>query len=98
MGGYWWPADIFRQLVWRVLEPAGLLQRRDVAEDHDTRRIARVLGGTMLLVSALLIGVAQSWAWLLGAAIALMGFLDAAFDVCLLCVMTYWSGRLQARR
>jgi MFS family permease len=97
VGRYWWPADIFRQLVWRVLEPAGLLQRRDVAEDHDTRRIARVLGGTILLVSALLIGVAQSWAWLLVAAIAVMVFLDAAFDVCLLCVLTYWSGRLQAR-
>ena len=42
-GRYWWPADIFRQLVWRVLEPAGLLRRREVQEDHTTRRVARVL-------------------------------------------------------
>ncbi len=95
MGRYWWPADIFRQIVWRVLEPAGLLRRRDVAEDHDTRRVARVLGGTILLASALLIGIAQSWAWLLVAAIAVMVALDAAFDVCLLCVMTYWSSSLR---
>ncbi len=97
-GRYWWPADIFRQVVWRVLEPMGLLRRRDVEEDHDTRRIARVLGGAILLGSALLIGVAQSWAWLLVAAIAVMVFLDAAFDLCLLCVLFYWSGRLQTRR
>ena len=30
VGRFWWPADVFRQLTWRVLEPAGLLRRRDV--------------------------------------------------------------------
>ena len=79
-GRYWWPADIFRQLVWRVLEPAGLLARREVSEDHQTRRVARVLGGAVLLVAAVLLSVGLGWSWVLVAAIAVMIFLDAAFD------------------
>src|SRR6266550_8022237 len=52
-GRFWWPADIVRQLVWRVLEPAGILKRDDVREDHETRRIARTIGGTVWLVAAI---------------------------------------------
>src|SRR4030081_328299 len=57
-GRFWWPADVVRQLTWRVLEPAGILKRDDVQEDHETRRIARALGGTIWLVAAasLLVG------------------------------------------
>src|SRR5262249_60975193 len=44
VGRFWWPADIFRQVTWRFLEPAGLLRRRGVHEDHEKRRVARVLG------------------------------------------------------
>lgn len=80
LGRYWWPADIFRQLVWRVLEPARILPRREVQEDHETRRIARVLGGLVLLISAILLTFGQIWVWVLVAAIAIMIFLDAAFD------------------
>src|SRR5947209_1828618 len=56
-GRFWWPLDIFRQLAWRVLEPAGLLRRRVVQEDHRTRRVARVLGGAILLIAAVLIAL-----------------------------------------
>lgn len=81
VGRFWWPADVFRQLAWRVLEPAGILPRRDVVEDHETRRVARVLGGIALLLGAagLAAGVAASW--LLVAAMAGMIFLDGAFDI-----------------
>src|SRR5947209_10222521 len=48
-GRFWWPLDVFRQLTWRVLEPAGILRRREVHEDHSTRRVARVLGGILLV-------------------------------------------------
>src|SRR5260370_4566680 len=54
VGRFWWPADVVRQLIWRVLEPAGILKRDDVHEDHETRRIARVMGGTIWLVAAAL--------------------------------------------
>src|ERR1700704_4818944 len=54
-GRFWWPADVFRQLTWRVLEPRGLLRRRDVHEDHETRRVARVIGGVVWIVSAALL-------------------------------------------
>src|SRR5205814_9465793 len=51
VGRFWWPADVVRQLVWRALEPAGLLKRDDVHEDHETRRIARVIGGAIWLIA-----------------------------------------------
>ncbi len=81
VGRYWWPADIFRQLVWRVLEPAGILGRRELEEDHETRRVARVLGGGVLMAAAILLSFMHGWSWILVAAIAVMIFLDAAFDV-----------------
>ncbi len=85
-GRFWWPADVFRQLTWRVLEPAGLLRRREVHEDHETRRVARVLGGAIWLLSAalLLLGLPVV-AWVLALAIAVMVALDAVADFCLLC-------------
>src|SRR2546428_7224735 len=84
-GRFWWPADVVRQLVWRVLEPAGILRRDDVHEDHETRRIARVLGGTIWLVAAasLLAGY-PIVAWVLTLPIAVMVALDASLDFCAL--------------
>lgn len=96
LGRYWWPADLFRQLVWRVLQPAGLLARRERVEDHATRRTARVLGGAILLGAAALLSVGAGWAWVLVAAIGLMIFLDATVDFCALCALAYWLGRLRA--
>ncbi|HEY4845950.1 MAG TPA: DUF4395 family protein [Candidatus Dormibacteraeota bacterium] len=85
-GRFWWPADVVRQLVWRVLEPAGILKRNDVQEDHETRRIARAIGGTIWLVAAisLLAGDALV-AWVLTLPIAVMVSLDASVDFCALC-------------
>jgi polyferredoxin len=80
LGRFWWPADLFRQFNWRVLEPAGILKRREAQEDHETRRIARVMGGVVLLVSAVLLGVSLFWAWVFVALMGIMIFLDAAFD------------------
>jgi hypothetical protein len=86
VGRFWWPADVFRQLTWRVLEPAGVLRRRDVHEDHETRRVARVIGGVVWIVSAalLLVGL-PIVAWVLALAIAVMVALDAVADFCVLC-------------
>jgi hypothetical protein len=88
-GRFWWPADVFRQLTWRVLEPRGLLRRREVHEDHATRRIARVMGGGVWLVAAalLLLQTATVVAWVLALAIAAMVVLDAAADFCALCFL-----------
>src|SRR5215469_210907 len=55
IGRFWWPADLVRQFVWRVAEPAGWLVRRDREEDHATRRVARVLGGLIWLFCASLV-------------------------------------------
>jgi hypothetical protein len=92
IGRFWWPADLVRQFVWRVAEPAGWLPRIEREEDHATRRVARVLGGLIWLgaVALILAGFATV-AWVLSGAIALMVVLDASVDFCALC---YVTGRL----
>jgi hypothetical protein len=98
VGRFWWPADLVRQFVWRVAEPAGLLKRIDREEDHSTRRLARALGGTIWLVSAVLIlaGYAAA-AWILSGVIALMVVLDASVDFCALCFAVHRLDRVGLR-
>jgi len=87
-GRFWWPADVVRQLVWRVLEPAGILKRDDVHEDHETRRIARIIGGAVWLLAALLLlAVNPVLAWVITVPIAVMVALDASLDFCALCFL-----------
>ena len=90
LGRFWWQADVFRQLTWRLLEPYGVLRRREVHEDHETRRIARVLGGTVWLVAAgLLLLHLPLAAWTLAFLVAAMVVLDAALDFCALCFVLH---------
>ena len=91
VGRFWWPADVVRQLTWRVLEPRGL-EVQEVAqvvvenEDHSVRAVARVLGGAVwLLAGVLLLLDLPVAAWVLALAIAVMVVLDAAVDFCALC-------------
>lgn len=95
-GRFWWPADVVRQLVWRVLEPAGILPRRDVHEDHETRRVARIIGGVVWLVSAVLLlqGFALAAA-VLSLLVAVMVVLDASVNFCALCFLV---AQVQQRR
>jgi hypothetical protein len=86
VGRFWWPADVVRQFVWRVVEPAGWLPRIDRAEDRATRRVARVLGGIVWLIASALIAAGLSTlGWVLAGLIAAMVVLDAAVDFCALC-------------
>jgi uncharacterized protein DUF4395 len=86
LGRFWWPADVVRQFVWRVAEPAGWLPRVERDEDHATRRVARILGGIIWLAcAALLVLGLSALAWVLAAAIAIMVALDASVDFCVLC-------------
>jgi hypothetical protein len=94
-GRFWWPADLVRQLVWRVLQPAGILRRHEVHEDRETRRLARVLGGAVWFVSAaLLVAKLSVLAWALAFAIAIMVALDASVDFCTLCSSSCGSSGL----
>ncbi len=79
-------ADVFRQLTWRVLEPNGILRRREVTEDRATRRVARVLGGGIWIACAigLLLGFSVV-SWTLTWLITMMIVLDATVDFCVLC-------------
>jgi hypothetical protein len=98
LGRFWWPADVVRQFVWRVAEPAGLLKRVEREEDHATRRVARVMGGGIWLASAglVLAGLASA-GWVLAAAIAVMVALDASVDFCALCFVVSRLDRLGVR-
>lgn len=88
LGRFWWPADLVRQFVWRVLEPAGLLKRDDAHEDHETRRIARAIGGALWLIAAALILTGYSvLAWVISVPIAVMVALDASLNFCALCFL-----------
>jgi hypothetical protein len=88
VGRFWWPADLVRQFVWRVAEPAGWLPRVDREEDHATRRIARALGGIVWLLCALSILTPYALiGWVLSLLIAVMVALDASFDFCVLCFL-----------
>lgn len=86
-GRFWWPADVVRQLTWRILEPAGILKRDDVHEDHETRRIARIIGGVIWLVAAPLLAVNPVLAWVITTPIAVMVALDASLNFCALCFL-----------
>jgi hypothetical protein len=98
LGRFWWPADVVRQFVWRVAEPAGLLKRVEQEEDHATRRTARILGGIVWLLGAgLVVAGLASAAWVLAALIAIMVALDAAVDFCALCFVVARLERLGLR-
>ncbi len=88
VGRFWWPADLVRQLVWRALEPAGLLKRDDVHEDHETRRVARVMGGAIwVIAAAFMLAGNPVLAWVLSIPIGVMVALDASLDFCALCFL-----------
>src|SRR5437588_12466864 len=80
-GRFWWPADAVRQLVWRVLEPAGVLKRDEVHEDHETRRIARAIGGTLWLVAAgLILAGYPVLGWVISGPVSVTRRLGSSFD------------------
>src|ERR1700674_5862899 len=73
-------------LAGRVLEPAGILKRDDAHEDHETRRIARIIGGVIWLLAALGLLVGNPvLAWVITVPIAVMVGLDATLNLCALC-------------
>jgi uncharacterized protein DUF4395 len=95
LGRFWWPADLIRQFVWRFAEPGGWLKRVDREEDHATRRIARVLGGIVWLLSAALVVAGYAIAgWVLAGVIAVMVALDASVDFCVLCFVVHRLDRV----
>jgi hypothetical protein len=97
LGRFWWPADVVRQLVWRIAEPAGWLPRNERFEDRATRRVARVLGGAAWLVAAALVLLGQPvLGWLLAGLIGVMVALDAAVDFCALCFIVALFDRTHA--
>lgn len=95
-GRFFWPLDVARQLTWRVLEPAHILPRVERAEDHETRRVARVLGGLVWIAAGALVLAGLTGAgFVLAGLIAVMVVLDASVDFCALC---FASAQFEIRR
>jgi hypothetical protein len=84
-------ADLFRGFYQAVLVPRAVLAPRMVVEDRATRRVARVLGGSVQIVAGLLVltGLAAGIAWALVLLIGVMVALDAALDFCALCFVVH---------
>lgn len=91
IGRYRDGADLFRLFYQAMLVPRRVLEPRMVVEDRATRRIARVLGGSIQILAGLLVlaGQAVGVAWGLVALIAVMIALDAIFDFCVLCFVVH---------
>jgi hypothetical protein len=86
VGLVWWPADLVRQILWRVADPAGWRRRQATHADHAGRRMARALGGATWLLAVVLIVVGAAQAgWVLAGVIGVLVGLDAAVDFCGLC-------------
>ncbi len=98
VGRFWAGADIFRQFVWRVAQPRGWVQADLVPEAMATRRVARVIGGLVLGVAALLAFADETVAAtaLTGMLVPMM-LLDATASICLLCVARVQLRLLQYR-
>ncbi|MAG37720.1 MAG: hypothetical protein CL878_15905 [Dehalococcoidia bacterium] len=97
LGRFWRPFDIFRMFTVAIAQPAGLLPRRMIHEDHETRRIARVLGGIVFALTGglLLLVPGLGWlAWALTGLVGVMILLDAVFDFCALCFVVHHFERL----
>src|SRR2546421_11431436 len=94
-----WAAAAVGSVVRRVMEPAGILRRDDVPEAHETRRIARIRGGTIwLLAAASLLAGNSILAWVLTLPIAVMVALDASLNFCALCFIVAQLDRRGLRR
>ncbi|MGH2350241.1 MAG: DUF4395 family protein [Chloroflexota bacterium] len=96
LGRFWGPADLFRQLVWRVAEPRGWLAPWPVPEELGTRRIARVLGGVALFAAGAAL-YTQNLLLALGIALPLCAMIlfDASLNFCALCFLNYQARRLR---
>lgn len=92
-------ADLLRGFYHAVLKPRGILSEKMVTEDRATRRVARVMGGTVQLVAGLLLLAVpgtELLAWALVGLIAFMIVLDAALDFCALCFVVHTARRATA--
>src|SRR5207248_9452177 len=90
LGRFWRPADVFRQFVWRVVEPRGWLAPRMVPEELGTRRVARALGGVAFFVIAAALSAGNVLlAWLVAVPLCAMILFDATVSFCALCFVNF---------
>lgn len=96
VGRFWRPADLFRQVVWRIAQPRGWLAPVLVPEDLGTRRVARVLGGVALLAMAAATAAGDRLlAAGIGVPLLAMILADAAASFCALCFLHFQARRLR---
>ena len=81
-------ANLPRLLYLSLLKPRALVRPRVVQEDPAPHRFAQLVGGVFLVAAsvAALLG-AIPVAWILAWVVAVLAFLNFAFDICVGCIM-----------
>jgi hypothetical protein len=86
---------LFRQLYFRVLKPAGLVQPDVVQDDPTPHRFANGLGGVFVGLALLgLLAGATLAAWVLAWLVIALAALNFAFNICVGCIVFHQLERL----
>jgi hypothetical protein len=81
-------ANLPRLLYLKVLKPAHLVKPRVVVEDPAPHRFAQLVGGVFLTLASLMLVLGLVVvAWVLAWLVAVLAFLNFAFDICVGCIM-----------
>lgn len=84
------PLSLFKQIYFRVLRPADLVQPNVIADEAAPHRFAQGFGGAVLLAAALLLWVGTPLAgWVLTWLVIALAALNLLFGFCAGCFLYY---------
>ena len=84
---------LFKQFYFKVLKPRGIVKPRLVEESPAPHNFAQGLGGVFLVVASVLLVVAPFAGLALALVVALLAFVNLAFNYCVGCQIYYLLGR-----
>ena len=84
---------LFKQLYFRILRPRGLVTARPIEDLPAPHNFAQGLGGVFLAVASILLLVRPAAGLGLALVVALLAFVNLAFNYCLGCQIYYLLGR-----
>ena len=95
VGALWPEWGPFRLAYRRVVVPSGFAQPKVVADNPAPHRFALGFGAVVVLCAAGLLALGYALVgWVLADFVALLAFVNFAFNYCLGCQIYYWLGRL----
>jgi hypothetical protein len=94
VGTVWPQAALFKQIYFRILQPAGLVKPRPVQESPAPHNFAQGLGGVFLLVATLLLPLAPVAGLALALLVAALAAVNLFLGFCLGCQIYFQLGRM----